>query len=178
VLANNAGFGDFGRFQSLDPERQIEMVRVNVEAVVALCGRFVPEMARRRRGAVLNTASTAAFQPLASNATYAASKAFVLSFTEALHEDLRGSGVTATALCPGPVKTEFVEVSGAGGEQERLPSFMWTDAAFVAEQGIWGLEKGKRVVVPGKLNRAGAFGGQHVPRGGLLRVAGRLSPFR
>jgi short-subunit dehydrogenase len=174
VLVNNAGFGTAGRFDRLDLDRELDMVRLNVEAVVDLCGRYVPGLVRRGRGAVLNVASTAAFQPLPRQATYAASKAFVLAFTDALHEDLAGTGVTATTLCPGPAKTEFM--ANAGIHWEGLPDFLWSDAAVVAEAGLRGLEKGRRVVVPGPLNRAGALGGQHAPRGLLLRVAGKVYP--
>jgi uncharacterized protein len=176
VLVNNAGFGSGGRFQELDPEREVEMVRLNVEAVIALCGRFVRGMVSRGRGAILNLASTAAFQPLPRQATYGASKAFVLSFTEALHADLEGTGVTATALCPGPVRTEFPEVAGIDEAAEGLPGVFWMDSPDVAEAGVRGLERGRRVVVPGVLNRAGALGGQHVPRGLLLRLGNRVSP--
>jgi short-subunit dehydrogenase len=176
VLVNNAGFGSGGRFYKLDAEREVEMVRLNVEAVVALCARYVPEMVRRGRGAVLNVASTAAFQPLPRQATYAATKAFVLSFTDALHADLAGTGVTATALCPGPVKTEFADTAGIGEEAEGLPDLFWAESPDVAEHGVRGLERGRRVVVPGVLNRAGAIGGQHAPRSVLLRLAGRISP--
>jgi short-subunit dehydrogenase len=172
VLVNNAGFGSAGRFDRLDPERELDMVRLNVEAVVDLCGRYVPELVRRGRGAVLNVASTAAFQPLPRQATYAASKAFVLAFTDALHEELSGTGVTATTLCPGPAKTEFM--ASAGIDWEGLPDFLWSDSPSVAEAAVKGLEKGRRVVVPGPLNRAGALGGQHAPRGLLLRVAGKV----
>jgi uncharacterized protein len=178
VLVNNAGFGSGGRFQDLDHDRELEMVRLNVEAVVALCGRYVPAMVRRARGAVLNLASTAAFQPLPRQATYAATKAFVLSFTEGLHSDLRGTGVTATALCPGPVQTEFADQAGIDAAASELPGAFWTDPQAVAEQAVKGLERGRRVVVPGLLNRAGAIGGQHVPRGLLLRVVGRVTPIR
>jgi uncharacterized protein len=175
VLVNNAGFGSGGRFDRLDLDRELAMVRLNIEAVVDLCGRYVPGLVDRGRGAVLNVASTAAFQPLPRQATYSASKAFVLTFTDALHEDLVGTGVTATTLCPGPVKTEFW--NGVGGvEAEGLPSFLVADPADVAEAGVTGLEKGRRVVVPGALNRAGAVGGQHAPRGLLLRVAGKVYP--
>jgi short-subunit dehydrogenase len=174
VLVNNAGFGSAGRFERLEPERELDMVRLNVEAVVDLCGRYVSELVRRGRGAVLNVASTAAFQPLPRQATYAASKAFVLAFTDALHEELSATGVTATTLCPGPAKTEFM--TSAGIDWEGLPDFLWSDSASVAEAGVKGLEKGRRVVVPGPLNRAGALGGQHAPRGLLLRVAGKVYP--
>jgi uncharacterized protein len=176
VLVNNAGFGSGGRFHQAEAEREVEMARVNVEAVVALCARFVPDMVERRRGAVLNVASTAAFQPLPRQATYAASKAFVLAFTDALHADLQGTGVSATSLCPGPVKTEFAEVAGINDAAENLPSMFWSDSKLVAEEGVRGMERGRRVVVPGLLNRAGAFGGQHASRGLLLRFANRVTP--
>ena len=176
VLVNNAGFGTGGRFDRLDPKRELDMVRLNVEAVVDLCGRYVPELVRRGRGGVLNLASTAAFQPLPRQATYAASKAFVLTFTDGLHQDLAGTGVTATTLCPGPVKTEFW--TNAGIESGGLPGFILTESAAVAEAGVMGLDKGRRVVVPGPLNRVGALGGQHAPRGLLLRVAGKVYPVR
>jgi uncharacterized protein len=176
VLVNNAGFGTGGRFHELDRERELQMVRLNVEAVLDLCASYVPDMVKRGRGAVLNVASTAAFQPLPRQATYGASKAFVLSFTDGLYADLSGTGVSATALCPGPVKTEFVDTAGIGEAAETLPDLFWTDADFVAEQGIRGLERGRRVVVPGRLNQAGALGGQHAPRSLLLRFANRVNP--
>ena len=176
VLVNNAGFGSGGLFQRLDPERELEMVRLNVESVVALCGQYVPAMVERGRGAVLNVASTAAFQPLPRQATYGASKAFVLAFTDALHADLRGTGVTATSLCPGPVKTEFAETAGIDEAASGLPELWWTDSDYVAEEAVKGLERGRRVVVPGKLNQATALGGQHAPRGLLLRIGSRVTP--
>src|SRR4051812_35464799 len=111
VLVNNAGFSTSGPFVQSDPDKEEALVRTNIEAVVALCSLFVPAMSQRGRGAVLNVASTASFQPIPMQASYAASKAFVLSFTESLHAELRGSGVAVTALCPGPVKTEFTEVA-------------------------------------------------------------------
>jgi uncharacterized protein len=176
VLVNNAGFGSGGLFQRLDRERELEMVRLNVEAVVDLCGRYVPEMVRRGRGAVLNVASTAAFQPLPRQATYGGTKAFVLAFTDALHADLHGTGVAAAALCPGPVKTEFAETAGIDAAAEGLPEVFWTDPDYVAEQGVRGLERGRRVVVPGAINRATALGGQHVPRGLLLKLGRHVTP--
>lgn len=176
VVVNNAGFGSGGLFQRLDQQRELEMVRLNVEAVVALCGRYVPLMVARRRGAVLNVASTAAFQPLPRQATYAATKAFVLAFTDGLHADLHGTGVTATSLCPGPVKTEFAETAGIAEESSGVPDIFWTDSDFVAEEAVKALERGRRVVVPGRFNQAGALGGQHAPRGLFLRFGSRLTP--
>jgi uncharacterized protein len=175
VLVNNAGIGTGGRFHELDTAGEITMVRLNAEAVVALCGAFLPGMVERGRGAVLNVASTTAFQPLPTEATYGATKAFVLNFTEALHGEYAGTGIAVTALCPGPVKTEFMEGPGIEAGASNLPSAMWVDAADVAERGIRGLERGRRVVVPGALNRAGAFAGRHVHRGMLLRVARRVT---
>jgi uncharacterized protein len=176
VLVNNAGFGSGGLFHELDRERELEMIRLNVEAVVALCGVYVPEMIGRGRGAVLNVASTAAFQPLPRQATYSASKAFVLSFTDALHADLHGTGVSATSLCPGPVRTEFATTAGIDAAAAGLPEPFWTESDFVAEEAVKGMERGRRVVVPGKLNQASALGGQHAPRGLFLRVGRRITP--
>ena len=174
ILVNNAGFGSRGRFVSNEPGRMRDMVRLNVEAVVDLTSRFLPGMASRGRGTVLNVASLAAFQPLPGSATYAASKSFVLSFSEALHEELRGSGVTVTALCPGPVKTEFIETAGMAGVEHDTPDVFWTSAEDVGRQAVEGAEGGKRVVVPGALNRAQSLLGQHTPRALGLPIFGRI----
>jgi short-subunit dehydrogenase len=173
VLVNNAGFGSAGLFQRLDGEREAELVRLNCEVVVDLCGRFVPAMVEHGDGAVLNIASTAGFQPLPTQATYSASKAFVLTFTQALGADLHGTGVTATVLCPGPVRTEFGEVAGLRLESV-MPEFAWVDSADVAEAGVRGLERGKGVVIPGAINRATAVGGQFTPRSLLLSLGRRV----
>ena len=174
ILVNNAGFGDSGDVARTDRERIVSMVRLNCEALLDLQARFTPEMVERHRGAVINVASTAAFQPIPGTATYAATKAFVLSLTEATHAELGGSGVTVTALCPGPVKTEFVEVAGVGGAEDNLPGIFWTAVEDVARAAVDGAESGKRVVVPGLLNRAGALTGQHSPRMVVLPFAKRL----
>jgi uncharacterized protein len=176
VLCNNAGFGSGKPFVELARERELEMLRVNCEAVVDLCARYVPAMVERGRGAVLNVASTAGFQPLPGQSTYAASKALVLSFTEALHQELRHSGVAVTALCPGPVRTEFVSVAGLGAVDSTTPEFLWATAEEVAEAAVQGLGKGTRVVIPGALNHVGAIFGRHTPRGLFLRAAGRFYP--
>ena len=164
VLVNNAGFGTYGDFAHLGRERQVEMVRVNVEAVVDLEARFVPGMVERGRGAVINVASTAAFQPLPGSATYAATKAFVLSHGDALHAELAEHGVAVTSVCPGPVRTEFTEVAGMRVAEESTPGAVWMSADAVAEQALEAAEGGRRVVVPGMLNQAGALVGQHAPR--------------
>lgn len=175
ILVNNAGYGTGGRFHKLALERELAMVRLNSEAVVALCGTFVPAMVARGRGAVLNVASAIGFQPVVNEATYGATKAFALSFTEALHGELAGTGVSVTALCPGPVKTEFMNDPGVQEGAATLPAPMWIDAAVVGERGVRALERGKRTVVPGVMNRIGAFAGRHVHRGLLLTTARKLA---
>jgi short-subunit dehydrogenase len=176
VLCNNAGFGTAGRFVGLAPEREAEIVRLNCEAVVDLCARYAAGMVERARGAIMNVASTAAFQPLPRQATYAASKAFVLSFSEALHQELSGDGITVTALCPGPVRTEFAEVAGIAKLESATPGFLWAGSDSVAEAGVRGLEHGRRVVIPGAVNRLGAMTGTHAPRALFLRAAARFYP--
>ena len=175
VLVNNAGFGTGGLFHRLDAAREAEMVRTNCEAIVHLCGEYVPKMVGRGRGAILNVASTVAFQPLPKQATYSASKAFVLHFTEALDSDLDATGVNATALCPGPVATEFGEVAGLG-VFERLPDFALADSPEVAQAAVAGLERERRVVIPGALNVATAYGGRFTPRSLLLPALRRFYP--
>jgi short-subunit dehydrogenase len=170
VLCNNAGFGTYDDFTDLDRERELTEVRTNVEAVVDLTGRWLPGMAERGTGAVLNTASTSAFQPIPGNATYAASKAFVLSFSEALHTEVRDKGVTVTALCPGPVKTEFQEVAEAEDFAGKLPKPLWVSPEAVADQALSGLERGARVVTPGVGNRVTGALSRATPNAVLLRV--------
>ena len=176
VLVNNAGIGTAGRFHSIPAERELAMVRLNVEAVVALCARYAGPMVERERGAILNVASTAAFQPIPRQATYAATKAFVLAFTEGLHEDLHGTGVTATALCPGPVRTEFFESAGMEGADALAPPFLWASPADAARSGVEGMEDGRRLVVAGAANRLGALGGRLAPRSVLLPLMRRFYP--
>jgi uncharacterized protein len=173
ILVNNAGFGGSGNVHRSDPARLTQMVSLNCEALVELQARYTPAMVERGRGAVINIASTAAFQPIPGTATYAATKAFVLALSEGTHSELAGKGVTVTAVCPGPVKTEFAEEAGLRDANEKLPGFIWTDVDDVARDAIKGAEKGHRVVVPGLMNRAGALFGQHTPRAIVLPVAKR-----
>jgi short-subunit dehydrogenase len=168
TLVNNAGFACVGDVHA-NPDRQLGMVEVNIEALVALTCAFLPAMVQRRRGAVVNVASMAAFQPLPTQATYAATKAFVLSFSEAVAAEVRKSGVSVTALCPGPVATEFIEVAQFKRTMDEMgPSFVWASPADVAGAGIAAAERGRRVVVPGAALRAVAFAARHSPRALLL----------
>ena len=172
VLVNNAGFSTMGRVSEADPDLEMQLVEVDVVAVVDLCTRFLHGMVERGRGAILNVASTAVFQPLPAQAAYGASKAFVLSYTQSLVGELKGSGVTATALCPGPVHTGFGERAGFSKEdaEQALPSVMWVDAAAVAKAAVEGLDRGRMVVIPGAANRVAAAVAQVTPRSLLLPV--------
>jgi len=174
ILFNNAGFGGSGHVASSDRERLISMVRVNCEALLDFQARYIPPMVGRGRGAVINVASTAAFQPIPGTATYAATKAFVLSLSEAVHEELKGTGVTVTAVCPGPVKTEFAQAAGLEQAEDQVPGFIWMSPEEVARAALGAAEKGKRAIVPGLLNRAGALTGQHAPRAIALPVVKRV----
>jgi len=164
VVVNNAGFGGSGNLAESDRERLVQMVELNAVALLDFQARYLPAMVERGRGAVINIASTAAFQPIPGTATYAATKAFVLSLSEAVHEELKGTGVTLTAVCPGPVKTEFTQAAGLEQAEERTPDFVWMSAEDVARVAVDAAEKGKRAIVPGLLNRVGAITGQHSPR--------------
>ena len=168
VLVNNAGFATGGPFHRSDAERELAQVRLLVEAPVALSSAFLPAMVRRGAGAVLNVASTAGMQPMPYSAGYSAAKAYVLAFSEALHHELRGSGVTVTALAPGPVSTEFWDLAawevGSGQSFEAaVPRTAWVTAEQAAEAGIRGLESGSRVVVPGLPMRAAMLASQYLP---------------
>ena len=178
VLVNNAGFSTLGPVHASDPDAEMHMVEVDVMAVVDLCSRLLPGMVSRGRGAVLNVASSAAFQPLPGQAGYGAGKAFVLSYTQSLAGELRGTGVTATTLCPGPVHTGFGERAGFSKEdaEAALPAVMWVSAAQVAVDAVNGLDKGRLVVIPGKANRIAAAVSQVTPRTLLLPVLTKSHP--
>jgi uncharacterized protein len=174
ALVNNAGFGGGGKLRNAERDYLVRMVQLNCEVVVDLQSRYLPGMLERGSGAILNVASTAAFQPLPGTAVYAATKAFVLSLSEAAHSELKGTGVSVTALCPGPVKTEFLQASSLDDAADNVPGLFWTAVETVARDAIDGAENGKRVVVPGMLNRAGAMTGQHAPRAVALPIIQRI----
>jgi len=172
LLINNAGFGLKGRFAELDANRQREMIDLNVGSLTDLCRAVAPDMVERRSGGILNVASTAAFQPGPYMAVYFATKAYVLSFTEALHEELKPHGVKVTALCPGPTRTEFGAVAGFGekGTFDRMAM----DAASVVRAGLKGLDKNRALVVPGLINKIGAASTRFVPRPLVRKIAGAI----
>lgn len=178
ILVNNAGWSTQGAVAVADPQAELEMVEVDVAAVVDLTTRFVAGMAQRRSGAVLNVASTAAFQPLPGQAAYAASKAFVLSYSRAVAEEVRGAGVTVTALCPGPVDTDFIQTAGFDENEAKksMPAPMWVSAADVARAAVDGLDRGKDVVIPGAANQVAARLSYLTPRKLLLPVLRRSHP--
>lgn len=178
ILVNNAGFSTLGPVAASDPQAEMAMIEVDVVAVADLCSRFLPGMVERGRGAVLNVASTAAFQPLPGQAGYGAGKAFVLSYTQSLAGELKGTGVTATTLCPGPVDTGFGDRAGfsKADAEAALPSVMWVSAADVARAAVDGMAAGRLVVIPGKANRVAAALSQVTPRTFLLPVLAKSHP--
>lgn len=173
VLVNNAGFGANGRFAVLPTERQLEMVQVNITTVTELARRLLPRMVERRQGGILNVASTAGFQPGPNMAVYYASKAYVLSLSEALFEEVKGTGVVVSALCPGPTATNFAAV--ADMRYARLFRRRSMTAEEVARAGHAGFRAGRAVVVPGFANRLLVFLERLAPRALIRKVAGYLN---
>jgi uncharacterized protein len=177
-LVNNAGFSTTGPARYANRDRELALVRTDVEAVVDFCTLFLPGMTEAGMGAILNTASTSAFQPLPGQAAYSAAKAFVLAYSQALHTEQAGTGVSVTALCPGPVRTEFNDVAGVTDEEvaKGLPRFMWVPAESVARQGVDAMVRGKPLVIPGKANAAGAVLGHLAPNRVVLPIVARQLP--
>ena len=169
VLVNNAGFGDLGPFADADLPKLLRMIQVNVTALTELTGLFVPAMVQRGRGRLLNVGSVAGFQPGPLMAVYYATKAFVNSFSQALSNELAGSGVTVTCLCPGPTSTEFAGV--AGMQTSKLFTVGGVvGAGDVAVAGVNGMTRGKMLVTPGFRNRLLIFLERFAPRGVVMRV--------
>ncbi len=172
-LVNNAGFGSSGRFHELDARRELDMVQVNVTALLHLTRLFLPGMVARKRGRVLNIGSTAGFVPGPFMATYYASKAFVNSFTEALAHELKGTGVTATVHCPGATATEFATV--AKNEGSKLFKSGVADSASVALHAYRSMLAGKAIAVPGLANKLKVFAPRIAPRAIATGIAARLN---
>lgn len=173
ILVNNAGFGTCGRFAASDPEIQEQMIHLNVTALTMLTRYCLDGMLARRRGRILNVASVAGFQPGPVMAVYYATKAFVISFSEALAEELRGSGVTVTCLCPGPTITEFQKRSGMEDTQMFAAPLLMLPAP-VALAGHRALRRGKVMAVPGWTNKIMAQGYRIAPRALVRKIVMRM----
>ncbi len=163
ILINNAGFGKRGAFWEMDPLFQVQMIQVNVTALADLTRRLLPFMLKQGKGWILNVASTAAFSPGPYMAVYYATKAFVVSFSEALYEELKGTGITVSALCPGPTRTEFQHRAGLDSEKP-FPLLPMMSAEAVARAGYRGLIRGRRIIIPGWLNKISVFSTRLLPR--------------
>ncbi len=173
ILVNNAGFGTYGPVAEIEPEREHDLVAVNVDALVRLTHAVLPSMLARGRGGILNVASTIAFQPAPYQATYGASKAFVLSFSQALREEVKGSGVSVTALCPGPTRTGFVDALGADVSGVAIYKNLASPEPVV-DAGLRALDRGRATVVPGWRNRLLANVSRYSPASISARVSGRM----
>jgi short-subunit dehydrogenase len=174
VLVNNAGVGINGRVVDLSAEKQMDLIQLNIASLTILCKLFGAAMVKKGAGSILNVASTAAFLAGPFMSTYYASKAYVLMFSEGLNAELRGTGVTVTALCPGPTRTDFFERADMKGSRLAITPFMMTPAE-VAEIGFSGLRKGKAIVIPGLVNKILAFSTRLSPRALITTIAGYLN---
>jgi short-subunit dehydrogenase len=174
LLVNNAGFGAYGRFLEIDPQRDAAQVRVNCEAVVTLSHAFVPGMVERGRGGVITVASTAGMQPLPYETVYGASKAFARSFSDALHTELRGTGVRVLCVNPGPVPTEWQEVAGHTDESKPRGVPGAIPAAQVVEEALAAYDAGRRTLVPGRFIRWFIRASKPVPESLKLRRAEQM----
>ena len=163
VLVNNAGFGEYGEFATGDPIKQQQMISLNILTLTMLTRHLLPKMLERKFGRVMNVASTAAFMPGPLMSVYYASKAYVLSFSEALGEELLGTGVTVTALCPGPTESDF-QARAAMQDSKLVQGKTLMTSREVAEQGVAALERGQRVVIPGIMNQIQAQASRFLPR--------------
>jgi short-subunit dehydrogenase len=170
VLVNNAGFGTYGRFVDLDVDHEVEEVELNVVSLLRLTHAALGAMERRGTGAIVNVASLAAYQPNPGSATYGATKAFVHSFTQAVREEARGTGVSVMLVCPGYTHTEFHERAGLGPTD--VPEFLWQSADTVVAAALRDLDRGRAVSIPGVLNRTAAALSSAAPAGVTRRVAG------
>ena len=176
LLINNAGLGDLGPFATSDPIRNEQMTLVNVVALTSLTRHLLPQMIARKRGGILNVSSSAGFLPIPNFAVYAATKAYVTSFSEALRAELHGTGVSVCALCPGPVHTEFQEVAKRpGGRRESGPEFVHIGVEQVVRDALAALEVGRPLVIPGVAMKLAMFLVRMMPMS-ILRWASRFSP--
>ncbi|SRR5581483_9499057 len=173
LLINNAGVGDMGPFATINDERITRMIDVNTTALTLLTRKLLPPMIARKRGAILNVSSSAAFLPISEFSVYAATKAYVNSFSEGLRQELRGSGVNVCALCPGPVRTEFVEAALRPGQEmtDEGPAFVYVSAEHVAESGLRAIERDLPLRIPGAIMKIGMAIVRAMPMSILRRAA-------
>ena len=174
LLVNNAGMGTYGKFGELPREGEARVIRLNVLALVQLTHAALPGMIERGGGGIINVSSLAGHQPTPLNATYGGTKAFVTSFSQALHEELRGTGVKVMVLCPGFTRTEFQE--RAGLDSGSVPGFMWQKPEPVVAAALRAYDQGRAVCFPGALNQAGAIVSSALPAGITRRIAGAVVP--
>jgi short-subunit dehydrogenase len=172
IVVNNAGFGTFGAFHTLDLDAEVREIQLNVVALVRLTHAAAVEMAARGRGGILNVSSLAGFQPGPMNATYGATKAFITSFTEAVHEEMKGTGVSVTVLCPGFTRTGFQKTANAPAES--VPGFLWQEADEVALAGLDALARNHATVLPGLVNKTLGTFTQMAPNALTRRMAGKI----
>ena len=178
LVVNNAGFGTSGSFSAANPERLSREISLNINALTRISHEAIRQMQPRGRGYLLNVSSIASFQPGPDLAVYAATKAFVTSLTQALHEELRGSGIRVTALCPGLTHTEFQSISNTSGLESSFPEFAWMSADDVARDGLRAVAAGKAICVPGLVNKSLATVSTFTPRGVARRIAGLATRLR
>ena len=172
LVVNNAGFGTSGDFHALDPDRMGDEIALNITALTLISRAALGVMVPAGRGYLLNVSSVAGFQPAPKLAVYAATKAYVTSLSESLHEEARGTGVHVTALCPGLTRTEFQSVSRTDSYASQYPSFAWMTAADVAEEALRDVAKGRALSVPGALYKTMVAASSMAPRGLARRLAG------
>jgi short-subunit dehydrogenase len=178
LLINNAGLGDYGSFATSDPDRDDRIIQVNIVAVTTLTRTLLPQMISRRRGAILNVSSSAGFLPIPGMGVYSASKSYVNSFSEALRAELRDNGVTVTALCPGPVHTEFGDVAKRpGGEPETGPEFVYVSVEKTVRDALAAVEADNALIIPGVVMKLAMFLVRITPMP-ILRLAWRFGARR
>lgn len=174
VLINNAGFGMFGPLAQQNPDKLEQMMMINMVSLTKLTRLFLPTMIEKRSGGVINVASTAAFQPIPTLGTYAATKAYVLSLSEALHEEVASKGVKVMALCPGPTETGFFDRATAASGIKGQIKISLQPADEVVALAISRFEKGERVTIPGLINKVGAYSASFAPKSLVLKIAGKM----
>ncbi len=178
LLINNAGLGDLGSFATSDPERIEQMLRVNMIALTSLTRALLPRMLERGHGGILNVSSSASFLPIPQFSVYAATKAYVTSFSEGLRAELRGTGISVCALCPGPVHTEFTQVAQRAASSTELgPAFVYVSAAKVARAGLRAIEKDRPLVIPGLFMKVAMLFVRMMPMA-ILRLTSKFSAKR